>query len=36
MHEIRNAWKPVVALTAAAVLATSGCQARDRAGGRRT
>ena len=33
MHEIRNAWKTVVALTAAAVLATSGCQAKDRAGG---
>jgi TRAP-type C4-dicarboxylate transport system substrate-binding protein len=33
MHEIRNAWKTVVALTAAAVLATSGCQAQDRAGG---
>jgi TRAP-type C4-dicarboxylate transport system substrate-binding protein len=33
MHNVRSAWKPVVALTAAAVLATSGCQARDRAGG---
>jgi len=33
MHDVRNAWKTVVALTAAAVLATSGCQARDRAGG---
>jgi TRAP-type C4-dicarboxylate transport system substrate-binding protein len=33
MHKVRNAWKTVVALTAAAVLATSGCQARDRAGG---
>ena len=33
MHKVRNAWKTVVALTAAAVLATSGCQAQDRAGG---
>ena len=33
MHNVRSAWKPVVALTAAAVLAASGCQARDRAGG---
>ena len=33
MHDVRNAWKTVVALTAAAVLAASGCQARDRAGG---
>jgi TRAP-type C4-dicarboxylate transport system substrate-binding protein len=32
-HEIKNGWKTVVALTAAAVLATSGCQAQDRAGG---
>jgi len=33
MHDVKIAWKTVVALTAAAVLATSGCQARDRAGG---
>jgi TRAP-type transport system periplasmic protein len=33
MHDVRNAWKTVVALTAAAVLAMSGCQAQDRAGG---
>jgi TRAP-type C4-dicarboxylate transport system substrate-binding protein len=33
MHKVRNVWKTVVALTATAVLATTGCQARDRAGG---
>jgi TRAP-type C4-dicarboxylate transport system substrate-binding protein len=33
MHDVRNAWKMVVALIAAAILATTGCQARDRAGG---
>lgn len=33
MHKVRNAWKTVVVLTAAAILATTGCQARDRAGG---
>lgn len=33
MHDVRKAWKSVVALTAAAILATTGCQARDRAGG---
>jgi TRAP-type C4-dicarboxylate transport system substrate-binding protein len=33
MHDVRDAWKIVVALTAAAILATTGCQAPDRAGG---